>query len=243
MPFPCVKGQIFEDGFHLPLAVRWGDAIKRGRVVEDFINVRDFAPTFLELAGLKPHAQMTGRNFADLLRSEKSGWIDPARKVMLVGKERHDLGRPNDLGYPVRAIRTPEYLYVHNYFPERWPACNPETDFGNCDPGPTKEVLKALGGHYYELCFGKRPADMLYRLTEDPECVRNLADDPAYTKVMAELRDRMLGMLREEQDPRAQGKGEVFDTYKYVGGRAKGYDTWLKAQEARLAEALKAPNK
>src|SRR5690606_38574449 len=24
MPFPFVKGQIFEDGFHLPLAMRWG---------------------------------------------------------------------------------------------------------------------------------------------------------------------------------------------------------------------------
>ncbi len=243
MPFPYVKGQIFEDGFHLPLAVRWGEAVKPGRVAEDFINVRDFAPTFLELAGLKPHPQMTGHSLVDVLRSGQSGWIDPARKVMLVGKERHDLGRPNDLGYPVRAIRTPEYLYVRNYFPERWPACNPETDFGNCDPGPTKEVLKALGGHYYELCFGKRPADVLYRLTDDPECVRDLANDPAYTKVMTELRDRMLGMLREEQDPRALGKGEVFDTYKYVGGRGKGYDTWLKAQESRLSEALKAPKK
>jgi arylsulfatase A-like enzyme len=239
MPFPYGKGQIFEDGFHLPLAVRWGEAVKPGRTVEDFINVRDFAPTFLELAGLKAHAQMTGRSFVDLLRSDKSGWIDPARNVMLVGKERHDLGRPNDLGYPVRALRTPEYLYAHNYFPERWPACDPETDFGNCDPGPTKEVLKALGGHYYELCFGKRPADMLFRLADDPECVRNLAHDPAYAKVVAELRDRMLGMLREEQDPRALGKGAVFDTYEYVGGRAKGYDTWLKAQEARLSEALK----
>lgn len=238
MPFPYVKGQIFEDGFHLPLAVRWGAAVKPGRVVEDFVNVRDFAPTYLELAGLKPHPQMTGRSLADILRSEKSGRIDAARNVMLVGKERHDIGRPNDLGYPVRAIRTPEYLYVYNYFPDRWPACNPETDFGNCDPGPTKEVLKALGGHYYDLSFGKRPAEMLFRLADDPECVRNLAHDPALTKVKHGLRDRMLALLREEQDPRALGKGEVFDTYKYTGNRRKGYETWLKAQEARLSEAL-----
>jgi arylsulfatase A-like enzyme len=243
MPFPYVKGQIFEDGFHLPLAVRWGAGVKPGRVVEDFINVRDLAPTFLELAGLKPHAQMTGRSFADVLRSDKSGWVDAPRKVMLVGKERHDLGRPHDWGYPVRAIRTPAYLYVHNYFPDRWPAGNPETDFGNCDPGPTKEVVKALGGYYYELCFGKRPADALYRLTDDPECVRNLANDPAFAKVMEGLRDQMLGLLREEQDPRALGKGEVFDTYKYVGPRGKAYDTWLKAQESRLSEALKPPKK
>ena len=240
MPFPFVKGQIFEDAFHLPLAIRWGQGVKPGRVVEDFINVRDFAPTFLELAGLKPHPQMTGRSFVDILRSEKSGWVDPSRNAMLVGKERHDLGRPNDWGYPVRAIRTTEYLYVHNYFPDRWPAGNPETDFGNCDPGPTKEVIKALGGYYYELCFGKRPPDALYRLSDDPECVRNLAHDPAYAKVMGELRDRMLAMLREEQDPRALGNGAIFDTYKYVAGRAKAYDTWLKAQEARAAEAVKA---
>jgi N-sulfoglucosamine sulfohydrolase len=239
MPFPYVKGQIFEDDFHLPLAIRWGDGVKPGRVVEDFVNVRDLAPTYLELAGLKPHPQMTGRSIVDILRSEKSGWIDSARNVMLVGKERHDLGRPHDWGYPVRAIRTTEFLYVHNYFPDRWPACDPETDFGNCDPGPTKEVVKALGGYFYELSFGKRPADMLFRLTDDPACVRNLAPDPAYAGVLAELRERMLGMLRAEQDPRALGRGAVFDTYQYVGGRAKAYDTWLKAQASRLSEAAK----
>ena len=48
MPFPRVKGQIYEAGFHLPLAIRWGRRVKPGRVVDDFINVRDLAPTFLE---------------------------------------------------------------------------------------------------------------------------------------------------------------------------------------------------
>lgn len=239
MPFPYVKGQIFDDGYHIPLAMRWGDAIKPGRLVEDFINVRDFAPTYLELAGQPKHSQMTGRAITDILRSDKSGWIDPSRNVMLVGKERHDLGRPNDWGYPVRAIRTTEYLYAHNYFPDRWPACNPETDFGNCDPGPTKEVVKSLGGYYFELCFGKRPADMLFRLQDDPECVRNLAQDPAYAAVMQELRERMFKMLRDEQDPRALGNGAIFDTYKYVASRAKAYDTWLKEQSSKLANTGK----
>src|SRR4029453_7041371 len=105
MPFPYVKGQIHEDGFHLPLAMRWGKGIKPGRVVEDFINVRDFAPTYMELAGLAPHPQMTGKSLANILRSEHSGFIEN-RDVMLAGKERHDLGRFNDAGYPVRSIRT-----------------------------------------------------------------------------------------------------------------------------------------
>jgi len=162
MPFPLVKGQIHEDGFHIPLAMRWGAAIAPGRVVEDFINVRDFAPTYLELAGISPHPQMTGRSLAKILRSPKSGWIEN-RDTMLTGKERHDIGRPGDLGYPVRALRTKDYLYVHNFFPDRWPAGNPETDFGNVDPSPTKELIKQLGGYFYELSLGKRAPDELYR--------------------------------------------------------------------------------
>ncbi|HEY1375877.1 MAG TPA: sulfatase [Gemmataceae bacterium] len=237
MPFPFVKGQIHDDGFHLPLVMRWGKVIKPGRVVEDFVNVRDFAPTWLELAGVPRHPQITGKSLADLLRSPKSGQVDPSRNVMLTGKERHDLGRPHDWGYPVRAIRTPEYLYVHNYFPDRWPAGNPETDYPNCDGGPSKEAVKALGGYFLELAFGKRPADELYRLTDDPECVRNLANDPAFTPVMTDLKTRMLDMLVEEKDPRALGNGAVFDTYKYVAGRQKAYDTWLKAQGKKLAES------
>ena len=237
MPFPFVKGQIHEDGFHLPLAMRWGAGIQPGRVVEDFINVRDFAPTFLELAGLKPHAQMTGRSLLNILRSGKSGWIEN-RDVMLTGKERHDLGRPNDWGYPVRAIRTKDFLYVHNFHPERWPAGNPETDFGNCDPGPTKEVVKLLGGYYYELSFGKRLPDELYDLTRDPECVYNLANDLAYAAKVAELRNKLMALLKDEGDPRALGNGEVFDTYKYVSGRQKAYDTWLKEQNTKLHDTF-----
>lgn len=231
MPFPRVKGQIFEDGFHLPLAMRWGKSIKPGRVVEDFINVRDFAPTFLELAGIQAHAQMTGHSMAGILRSEKAGWIDQSHNIMLVGKERHDLGRPYDWGYPVRALRTTEFLYVHNYFPDRWPAGNPETDFGNCDPSPSKELLKAIGGEFYEMSFGKRPADALYKLSDDPECIRNLATDPFYSPTVEKMRQQMTAMLRDEKDPRALGNGAIFDTYKYVAGRGKGYDTWLNAQK------------
>ena len=237
MPFPFVKGQIFEDGFHLPLAMRWGAAIKSGRVVEDFINVRDFAPTFLEIAGLKSHPQMTGRSLVKTLCAEKSGWIDESQNVMLIGKERHDLGRPNDWGYPVRAIRTSEFLYVHNFFPDRWPAGNPETDYPNCDASPTKELLKTLGGYYYDLSFGKRPQHALFRLSDDPDCIRNLAADPFFTPTVEKLSAKMFAMLREEKDPRALGNAAVFDTYQWTGNRQKSYDTWLRRESSKPESA------
>jgi N-sulfoglucosamine sulfohydrolase len=240
MPFPFVKGQIHEDGFRLPLIVRWPKGIKAGRVVEDFINVSDFAPTWLELAGLPRHPQMTGKSIVRQLRSEQSGWIERSRDTMIIAKERHDIGRPNDWGYPVRAIRTTDYLYVLNYHPERWPAGNPETDFGNVDGSPTKEVIKALGGYYYDLSLGRRPAQELFRLSTDPAGVNNLAGDPHYAATIEKLRERMFAQLRAEQDPRVLGNAAIFDTYKYVGGRNKGYETWLKKQE-EAARASVAP--
>ena len=121
----------------------------------------------------------------------------------------------------------------HNFHPDRWPVGNPETDFGNCDPGPSKEVIKLLGGHFYELCFGKRQPDELYDLRRDPQAVNNLAHDLAHREKMEALRYQMMQMLRDEQDPRAHGEAAIFDTYQYVGARNKGYETWLAAQEEK----------
>ena len=230
-PFPRAKGQIYDRAFHIPLAVRWGKRVKPGRRVADFVNVRDFMPTYLEAAGVERPATVTGKSFLDVLLSEKNGRVDPTRDRIVVGKERHDLGRPNDWGYPVRGIRTTEYLYTHNYEPDRWPVCDPETGYRNCDDSPTKTLLTGMTGRFYELNFGKRPAEELYRVDRDPDCVANLAADPALADVKAKLRVEMEAFLKADGDPRALGNGAVFDTYKYVGPRDGAYDTWLAKQK------------
>lgn len=227
-PFPRVKGQIYERGFHVPLAIRWGAKAKPGRIVEDFINVRDFAPTWLELCGVAVPESMTGRSFAGALLSEKSGWVDEARNRMVIGKERHDIGRPGDAGYPVRAIRTPEWLYIRNYEPERWPAGNPETGYRNVDDGATKEFLLSRFDRFYKLNFGKRPAEELYRMPSDMDCVDNVAAQNA--ELIAKLRAEMEDSLRKDGDPRMNGEGEKFDAYPYLGDKKHSYDAWLKNQ-------------
>ena len=228
MPFPRAKGQIYEAGYHIPLAIRWGKHIGAGRTVDDFINIRDIAPTLLELAGASVPESVTGKSFAHVLRSDKSGWVDPARNVMLIGKERHDLGRPHDWGYPVRAIRTPEYLYVRNFTPDRWPVCNPETGYSNTDNSPTKSFILSSFDEHYRICFGMRPAEELYRVDRDPHCARNLSDRPELQPEKQQLRAKMERLLSDEGDPRLLGNGSVFDTYKYVGDRRHSYDAWLE---------------
>ncbi len=226
MPFPRIKGQLYEESYHVPLIVYWENVVQPGRIIEDFINFPDVAPTFMEAVGLEPHEQMTGASFLDLIKSTKSGRIDPSRDHVLLGKERHDVGRAHDgkvdLGYPVRAIRNYEFLYVRNFKPHLWPACNPEYGLRNCDDSPTKSFIVDLeqkdpDNHFYALSFGKRPEEELYQIQKDPHCMNNLADNPQFSSIKNQLREQMEKELTAQKDPRMLGQGDLFDTYPYKG--------------------------
>ena len=225
MPFPRVKGNPYEMGHHLPLAIRWGEKVKPGRVVTDFIGFPDFAPTYLALIGAPPHPQMTGRSFLDVLLSDKSGRVDPTRNFVVTGREREDVGRPGNVGYPVRTVRTDDFIYLRNFKPERWPAVDPESNYADIDDSPTKtyilEQQKKGELKYYNLAMGMRPAEELYRVGTDPGCVTNVANDPAYAETKKMLAEKLEKFLRDQRDPRILGGGDAFDHYEYKGSEAK----------------------
>lgn len=251
MPFPRVKGQIYEESVHVPFAVRWGARIKPGRIVDDFINFPDVAPTLMEVAGLKPHPQMTGKSFVELLLSNESGWLDSTRAFSILGKERHDIGRDDGdkiaVGYPVRAIRTKDYLYSRNYEPQRWPAGDPEHGYKNSDDGPTEDYLVSISHdslnpdfRFYELGFSFRPEEELYNVRNDPDCMNNLLNYPQDREIKEyhkEIKEYLAAKLQDElvkqADPRALGNGEIFDTYYYMGFEAmkKMYGERFKVPE------------
>lgn len=216
-PFPRVKGQMYQQDFNLPLAVCWPKLGNGGREIDDFVSFTDFAPTFLEAAGVPMHQQFSGQSFLDLIVSEESGTLDNNRVYVTMGRENHDSGREGDVGYPVRCIRKDKYLYVRNFEPDRWPAGNPETLFGNCDGSPTKDLImemKEQGNDvYYQLAFGKRPLEELFDVATDPECMLNLADNPAYHEIKAELWHTLETYLQKTNDPRIFGHGDIFDSY------------------------------
>ena len=240
MPFPRCKSNLYDMGTNVPLAVRWPAVVKGGRVVRDFISLADLAPTFLEAAGLEPTAQMTARSFLDILTSGKSGRVDRKRNHVLTGKERHVVCQETGTGgYPMRAIRTHDYLYIRNFKPERWPAGAPkgyaesiEIDvtrprgtffgYGDVDAAPTKSyMLKHRDDpkvrELFELGFAERPAEELYDLAKDPDQLNNVADKPEYVRTKKRLADLLMAQLRATEDPRVLGKGDAFDNYPYYG--------------------------
>ncbi len=242
MPFPRVKGQEYAMSNHLPLAIMWKNGILHpGRVIDDFVSFIDFAPTFLKVAqmpgqGMQP---ITGRSLAEYFRIENQGRVfAKTRDHVLIGKERHDVGRPNDNGYPIRGIVKDGFLYLRNYETERWPAGDPVTGYLNCDGSPTKTELlnlfrSASNKSYWNLAFGKRPEEELYDITNDKECLKNLADSAEHAERKAALEKQMMMKLRAQQDPRVRGKGSVFDEYPVASPTAKYYERFQKGEKVK----------
>jgi N-sulfoglucosamine sulfohydrolase len=220
MPFPRIKGHTFDLAHRVPLVMRWPAGIVHpGRRVEAFVSAIDFAPTILDLervdgvaGGMRP---ITGVSLADLLRDAPA---HPRDRVIL-GRERNDVrcrpGTESGLGYPARAIRRGNLFYVHNFAPDRWPCGDPDLGLADTDAGPTKTLIEAAGegDHFWQLCFGKRPADELYDLATDPDCVKNLAADPARSREVRRLKEELFAELTRQADPRLLGRGDAFDHY------------------------------
>ena len=242
MPFPRVKGQAYEFANHVPHAVLWPRGIARpGRVVDDFVSFIDLAPTLVEVAGLSwaqtGMAASPGRSLTDIFRSSKSGQVNPARDHALIGRERQDVGRPNDGGYPVRGLVTATSLYLQNFAPERWPVGNPETGHLDCDAGATKTFIldahrKNPADKFWQLCFGQRGAEEFYDLTHDRDCLNNLADRAASAPKRETLKSRLFAELKAQGDPRLFGQGEVFDRYEHANkGHVGFYERFLRGEK------------
>ncbi len=220
MPFPRVKGHTFDDANHIPFVACWPDGIVHpGRRVADFINFIDLAPTFLELFGVDGQAagmsQISGHSFTDLMQDKPTS----RRPFVILGRERNDVlarpGSPHGLGYPVRAIRQGNFLYVRNFESDRWPCGNPDLGLKDTDASPTKSLIEELGNTstYWQHAFGKRPAEQLFDLSIDPDCVNNLVSDSAYSDKVALMNKTLVAELKSQNDPRAFDRGAVFDEY------------------------------
>jgi len=226
MPFPRAKASLYDLGSRVPLAIRWPDGIQEaGRVVNSLINLSDLAPTFLEAAGLEVPSMMSAQSMADIFADRETEKRDAAYIAM----ERHDGCRAGGKGYPCRAVRTNDYLYIHNFEPTRWPSGSPDAavcaraiPFGEIDDSPTKTFMMENRNMHgvaklAELSFGVRPAEELYDLKHDPEQMNNVAGSESYVRVQAEMRERLFDRLTETKDPRLVGGNVEWDYYPYYG--------------------------
>ncbi|MEZ6066325.1 MAG: sulfatase [Planctomycetaceae bacterium] len=240
---PRGKCNLYDFGVRVPLAVRWGAKVPAGRVLEDFVCLPDLAPTFLAAAGEPIPEVMTGRDLLPVLEREQAGQVDPSRDFVVTGRERHvAAARSGALPYPQRAIRTADHLYIRNFAPSRWPmgegpgygrpagampafeSLREETfvAFGDMDASPTKAWLLSHADDptltpFLRYAFGQRPAEELYDLRSDPDCLQNLAADPRHLDTRQQLADRLMDILTSTGDPRVIDDSRRYDRPPFAG--------------------------
>lgn len=244
MPFPRAKVNLYDWGVHMPLSIAWGSKLPAGRSVDSFVHHTDFAPTFLEAAGLKAPQSMTGRSLIPLFKEE-----DPKRDCAFSSLERHVMARPNGETYPIRSIRTKDYLYLRNFKPNRWPTggtfiSSNRTPHGDVDAGATPAFMTDPANQkayprQYDLCYNRRPAEELYDLKTDLWQIINVAADPAHKGAKKKLWTRLEDYLRQTGDPRIEGRDPWKDyVYRQTSGYGASFNKSLPDTERKRALEL-----
>ena len=208
---------------------------KGGRVVDDFVNLMDLAPTFMEIGGVKIPTEVSGRSLVPQFTSTKSGQIDPTRDYVVTGRERHvGSAREGHLPYPMRAIQTKDFVYIRNFAPDRWPMGAPyavtatseptarelenntRIAFPDMDASPTKSWVIAHRGEpqfkpFYDRAFGLRAGEELFERRSDPDQVQNVAGEASFLVEKGQMSRRLMKVLTETGDPRVTGDGKKFE--------------------------------
>ncbi|MBC8352091.1 MAG: sulfatase [Planctomycetes bacterium] len=268
MAFPRAKANCYEYGIHMPLAVAWPEVASGGRTVDDLVNLIDLTATIYDATGVMPPSEtpLAGRSIRNVLSSKKQGTVDATRDAVYSGRERHSSSRFNSLSYPQRCVRTPQYLYIHNFRPERWPAGTPRklgtgkyakaADVAEGNLGPMHggyhdiDACPSLSflidrrddnmlGRFLGLAVDRRPAEELFDIRDDPSCLNNLAIDPAHVAVKKQLHDKLFSYLEQTGDARltAPDGGDIWETYpRYSSLRWFPTPDWAKEHPERVSK-------
>jgi len=192
--FPFAKSQCYLNSTKSPLIIRWPGKTKSGSIDnEHLISGIDLMPTILEAAGVDASTEMDGVSFLPLLLKdnyEERPYVFNAY-YQIFAKIR----------FPMRSIQDKEFGYIYNFWSDGSRAMT-----GDATGGITwKAMVKAAKtdpeiAKRVEL-YRHRVKEEFYDLKNDPDALKNLIDDPAYSNKINEFRERMLQSMKQYNDP------------------------------------------
>jgi len=193
IPFPGAKTTLYDAGVRLPLIVYSPEQKKNGSVNHAMVSWVDLVPTILDWTGSKgPSYQLPGRSFLPILEEESPrGWDE-----VYVSHLFHEI----TMYYPMRGVRTRQFKYLVNLFPElEFPHASDL--FGSPSwQGILKRKDRMMGERPVR-AYLHRPAEELYDLNSDPNELKNVASDPKYAGALKDLRQRLLDWRKRTKDP------------------------------------------
>jgi arylsulfatase A-like enzyme len=108
------KRFMYEPSLKMPFLVRWPAVIKAGSTQDAIAINCDFAPTFLDAAGVKVPDEMQGRSLVPLLKGETpADW-----RTAMYYRYYHDPGHHNTRAH--LGIRTASHKLIHFWKKDQW---------------------------------------------------------------------------------------------------------------------------
>lgn len=170
------KQFLYDSGTRVPFILAYYGKIEKATVNNDLISGLDIGTTSLGLAGIKIPDYTEGR---DLLAANYT-----PREFVISARDRCDFTIDR-----IRSVRTKDYKYIRNYFPDR-----PYMQAGYRDEWEiTKKMRKMVEQDKLNDVQGRfwsnfRPKEELYNIKNDPFEITNLANNPDYTNKLTEMR-------------------------------------------------------
>ena len=230
---PRAKRWLYDSGTHIPLIIRVPAKFQKSLDISSLatdnqlISAVDFAPTVLNIAGIDPPSYLQGRAFLGLHLSPPRKFVYGARDRM---DERYDI---------IRTVRGPQYRYIRNFEPLK-----PYYQYMNTpEKGATmqeirkKEASGQLDPVMALFSANEKPVEELYDTHADPFEIHNLADDPAFSQRLSEMRHALSKWQNEIGDVGLIPEAEIEILEQDAGSRFAILQSTTKnsSTEKRLA--------
>lgn len=185
------KQFLYDAGTNVPFIVAYygkDGKIQKGTVNEDLISGLDIGTTSLGLANIEIPTYTEGQDF---LATD----YEPREFVISV-RDRCDFTIDR-----IRSVRTKDFRYIKNYFPER-PYMQPNYR----DEWVITQRMRQLAerGQLNDVAAkfwsNERPAEELYDVASDPHMINNLATDKAYQAQLESMRNVLSNWEKETDD-------------------------------------------
>lgn len=200
--FPFGKWTCYDTGLQSAFIARWPGRIKPGTVSDAMIEYLDVLPTYVEAAGGKPASVLDGKSLLPVLfgkTKEHKEYVfgEMTTRGIYYGSEH----------FGIRSIRSSKFKYIWNFTPEIKfrNICTKSKIFKSWQEKAVSDADAADKVRRYE----NRPGEELYDVTKDQYEWNNLAGEPKYAKVKAELRRRLLEWMEATGDKGQQTELEA----------------------------------
>ncbi|MEW4489327.1 sulfatase [Thalassoglobus sp. JC818] len=199
--FPGCKWTNWDTGLHTALVARWPGKVSPGIRTDALVQYADVAPTLVELAGGNPKDhQYDGTSFAGVLTGESD-----EHRQFVYGVHNNI---PEGPAYPTRTISDGTFRLIENLTPD---AIYIEKHLmGSRGDGSLNNPYwatwvwdSAESPETYNLVkrYTSRPAKELYKTSDDPYELTNLADLPEYSAIQNRLETELERWMNEQGDP------------------------------------------